>query len=935
MALECLWSLDFDGLDSWQDKTQGPLDGTFRWILPEDGQASQLRLSARNSSDIPPRDTQTNAGVDFLRWLFRGKGIFWINGGPGTGKSTMMKHLADSQHVRKAVRDAHPHVEIITTVFFFYRTHSNNLARSKEGLIRSLLYQILERKPDLRDLIDDIWGKIKDRSFGRRLELEQELRISSPSREGIPSQWTTINLTQALKRIISLSTGVRFLFFVDGLDEYEGKDVNLAEFFVELAETAGSNLLMCLASRGHPDFKVAFRECPQLQMEMETADDLDLYVNERLRYVLSDRGEDYRILPGMVKANCKSVFLRAREVCDLVVSQWKLHASLEALKEEIRVGSSLDEEHCSARLCQRILNELDLRVADEAILILLLVLRAVGKPLSTLDLAIIVDNLKDRPTLFRALVESFTKDDSESAPSRISVDDNSERSHSSFTTPSTLSPDLDGVAQAFEESPWVTLRDDTSKLQERIEAICGGLLTIKEDSTVTPLYDSLHYHLEHSLITLGGGPLNSLYHGDQQLLKASLHSLFVIDSMGVELDVWEDVIGLPVLEYAFKNSHYHWSVAENKLRDSQFKLFREVIGDIFEFEPDAWQWFATKGFQSNISLREFPPRNFLEFAALLGLPYSFKDIVQWYNFGNPESVPLTPKSKPNVKRYDVNSDQGRLLYCAARGGNGEILDVVLALGASINPELLYANAALGCCIYFGHFDMARRLLLAGADINGLFMLPEFGKHYIARYHNPDLGHYTPLVAAVRSANPEKAVKFVLANKANPILGLPSVSPMADALHIENPDKARKTVRALLQSHSASSNLLTNGSYPLWIASSRYRGAIPMIRLLLRHRADPNVKQDGSTLLEKTLRRDRDKRHCRNLISLLLENEASVSERALAEARRRGDTSILNMVQKARGKQMERGNESPLLKPYHDAAGSSSMTSFSEVVDSDR
>ncbi|KAI9695703.1 MAG: hypothetical protein M1820_008466 [Bogoriella megaspora] len=1057
---ECLRSLDYQGLDSWQTRTAGPLNGTFQWILPKARQASQ-----NNASSIAPRadsstiqTSQSTAGAMFHQWLCQGEGIFWISGHAGTGKSTIMRYLADSEIVRQVVAETSPKVGVVNAVHFFYRHESSNLARSKEGLMRSLLYQILEHHPHLYDSVRNIWERANDRFLGQMLELEQERRVSSLKDTDLPARWSIPSLTQALKEVITQSETVKFTIFVDGLDEYGGTDLNLAELFLDLAKSAGSRVLLCLASRGHPDFKAAFSDFPQIRMEHENSEDLNLYVKERLKEVVADGGAEYRILPQMILENSQSVFRRAQETCDLVLYHWKRYENLDFLKEKIRSGSSLDKEHSAAQLCQDILDDLEPETAHEAVLIMLIVLQAIGEPLFTDDLAIILDNLKDTPTLLSEVLQWAADDDSDSLPSQISYDQRSGRSlsissvssGSSHQLPSqkslrlnpkggdidatlsldlparsversmgTKNPNIDDSDTALPTFP--RLAEESSRLKGRIEAICGSLVVIKPDGAVVPLYQSLQDHLKGSLISLSTQRLTSLYHGDQQLLKASLRSFFTIDASGVDMDLWEDIIGIRFLDYAFTNSHSHWNIAETMLKESQFHLVKEMMSDTMDLDNSAWDIFTSKGFKSNLFLDRFPPRNFLEYAAMSNLPHSFREIALRYNLtssvagpsssasesasiggrqspgpfqstkvsrftkpgasagnslgrpgsgsvavesynasaGDDTNVNITDPNRLTSKRYsspdllpdsahvdlaqavpnayDVNSDGGRLLYCAAKGGNKEIVAQVLRFGAKIHSGLPFALAALNCCIRYGNFDAAEQLVRAGADVNKSAILPEI--------NHVDPHEHIPLVIAIWSSNPVKAVKFLVAQNANAnvtinIIDNEFVTILVCALATLESDEALRTVQALFRSSKPrrpDPNIITAIGFPLTFAINRYNMDLRMVKLLLEHDADPNLRSTtpGSTPLEDVMLLPLSKNHRKELTSLLLEHGATVTKEALRRAQGLKHKVVVSLVQKAYERQSARAKGKDHLRvPDRDTFESSTAASSTDDSESD-
>ena len=82
----------------------------------------------------------------FREWLHSGvfkKNVFWISGKPGADKSTLMKYIA-LQGELQSWGGAVP----IIIEFYFWR-HGASLQRSSNGLLRSLLYQVLKAHPVL------------------------------------------------------------------------------------------------------------------------------------------------------------------------------------------------------------------------------------------------------------------------------------------------------------------------------------------------------------------------------------------------------------------------------------------------------------------------------------------------------------------------------------------------------------------------------------------------------------------------------------------------------------------------------------------------------------------------------------------------------------------------------------------------------------------
>ncbi|CAH0047656.1 unnamed protein product [Clonostachys solani] len=115
------WSVELQAelyspeLDFRIDSIQDPFQNTFKWIF-----------------DMP----------EFSDWLIHGTGLFWIHGKPGSGKSTLMKYITRSRQTQELLHDwTTGALEVQASFFFHYR--GTALQKSFEGIMRSLILQIL------------------------------------------------------------------------------------------------------------------------------------------------------------------------------------------------------------------------------------------------------------------------------------------------------------------------------------------------------------------------------------------------------------------------------------------------------------------------------------------------------------------------------------------------------------------------------------------------------------------------------------------------------------------------------------------------------------------------------------------------------------------------------------------------------------------------
>ncbi|KEY73755.1 hypothetical protein S7711_10189 [Stachybotrys chartarum IBT 7711] len=112
---ELHFEIESPELDFRVDQIENPFQGTFRWIY-----------------DLP----------SFCEWLQRGSGLFWIHGKPGSGKSTLMKFIFKSRQTWELLHDWTRTSYEVTAAFFFHH-RGTSLQRSFEGVLRSLVIQVL------------------------------------------------------------------------------------------------------------------------------------------------------------------------------------------------------------------------------------------------------------------------------------------------------------------------------------------------------------------------------------------------------------------------------------------------------------------------------------------------------------------------------------------------------------------------------------------------------------------------------------------------------------------------------------------------------------------------------------------------------------------------------------------------------------------------
>ncbi|RKK74412.1 hypothetical protein BFJ69_g8518 [Fusarium oxysporum] len=200
---------------------------------------------------------------DLNTWLQSASGLYWVSGKAGSGKSTVMKYLDQHDQTHALIRTWANDSELIFASFFFYALGRSE-QKSQSGLLRSLLYQILERDPSATEsALPHMW---------------REACYSQQSFQNIQVP-PVAEMTAALRDLCSkVHADKKIFFLIDGIDEYEGKDLDIARFISELESFP--NVKILVSSRPHPAFFTAFSQRPMMRLQDLTKHDVATYVDD-------------------------------------------------------------------------------------------------------------------------------------------------------------------------------------------------------------------------------------------------------------------------------------------------------------------------------------------------------------------------------------------------------------------------------------------------------------------------------------------------------------------------------------------------------------------------------------------------------------------------------------------------------------------------------
>ena len=166
-----------------------------------------------------------------------------------------MKYVCNHERTLEALRTWSGPSKLIHASYFFWNA-GEVLQKSQEGLLKSLLYQILRQCPTM---------------------------ISSVcSQRQVAEPWTRSELFDAVHRLaVQDKWQARFCFFVDSLDEYDGDHLELIDLLRKLA--ASPYVKLCVSSRPWNAFIDAFDKSKwRLTLQDLTWEDMTAYVADEL-----------------------------------------------------------------------------------------------------------------------------------------------------------------------------------------------------------------------------------------------------------------------------------------------------------------------------------------------------------------------------------------------------------------------------------------------------------------------------------------------------------------------------------------------------------------------------------------------------------------------------------------------------------------------------
>lgn len=238
----------------------------------------------------------------YIKWVNEDRGLLWIKGKPGSGKSTLMKRILESFEEQNSSKQIRLH-------FFFHR-RGDPLQYTQIGMYRTILHQLLSQVPTARAKFRRLWEE-KARYDGRqnvewRLEELRDILSSS---------------------VLHIADGNTVRIFIDALDEAgEGPAQELLSYFHRLNDDIRASeacISICFSCRKYPFF--APNGSLEICVDDENHKDIKAYISAEFKRQFdqeTSHQSDLDRLQADIGEKASGVFLWAHLMIPVIAKQY-------------------------------------------------------------------------------------------------------------------------------------------------------------------------------------------------------------------------------------------------------------------------------------------------------------------------------------------------------------------------------------------------------------------------------------------------------------------------------------------------------------------------------------------------------------------------------------------------------------------------------------
>jgi ankyrin repeat protein len=828
----------------------------------------------------------------YTTWLEEGSGILWIKGKPGSGKSTLMEYL-----LRDFEKQARYQKSI--QLSFFLHGRGTRLQKSRLGMFRSLLHQLLLRAPAT--------GAAFQRSF--------EEKLHSQGEPGKDWDWHINEIYDFfISAVEDAATTQSVNIFVDALDEADdGTDDRntsrqIVDDFHEINDILYRKKLhstICFSCRHYPVTKN--NQKWEIWVENENHEDISTYICDELEKKLSAGEAENQYLmewQDTIIKGAQGVFQWAALVVGMVVQYYDngmLPREIRQMLAEVPEGLSDVYKHILKDVVEGKHYRQTLRL-----------MRCVY--------------LAERPLTMAEICFAMNLPDTE-----------------------TFDSELDEL-----ELP------THNTMRKRVMSLSGGLIEFKQHEN-QQILQFIHQSVNDFLLRDGlefldtmsrGNPIG-LGHHQLSLICANYIGMIKID-YSKKPDKEAIQAQFPFVDYAVRSWYSHAEKAETQGAPQDYLL------RFIQYHPYAlknWIWLYKIIDEYNLSGRR-PENNstLLHIASganilsvvngLLEISYELESIdddgnralhyaSRWGHVqivkklldtgalideenknkytpleraaanGHREVVEMLLAKGANVNKQTGNT--GNALYGAARKGSRAVVRILLDHKADINAQGGEYGNALQAAALEGHQSIVQLLLDHKADINAqdgeygnALQAAAFGGHqstiHLLLDYKADInaqgGRYGNALQAAAFRGHQSTVQLLLDHKANIDAQGGRYGSALQAAAFEG----HQSIVQLLLDHKADINA-QDGEYGNALQAAAFGGHQSIVQLLLDHKANINAQggEYGNALQAAAFRGHQ------STVQLLLDHKANINAQggeygnALQAATCRDHQSIIQLL----------------------------------------
>lgn len=248
----CRWILEDSEHDLEASENDSDYNSGSRPCFNSDADSDAGSTSPESSTDMEEEEELQHRYTirsEFTNWHATGQGVLHMSGNTGSGKSTLIKFIAQHERTREELEACAGAKQLILGQFYFWAAGTEP-QQSMPGLHRSLLFQSLSQCPELIE-------KAFPDQVARMRRLGAQTDPAIERMQGFDEAQVRDAFGLLLKQ--AHDADYRMCFILDGLDEVKGNRLEHENLALNLRSwTLDGNVKLLVSSRPWPEFEIVF-----------------------------------------------------------------------------------------------------------------------------------------------------------------------------------------------------------------------------------------------------------------------------------------------------------------------------------------------------------------------------------------------------------------------------------------------------------------------------------------------------------------------------------------------------------------------------------------------------------------------------------------------------------------------------------------------------